>query len=528
MHDRLGVMETEPRRQCSLQLDRLIIGMVLLLLIAGCATPLALAPQRTRVTLVADGKQERLETDATTVRALLQSAGVTIGELDRVSPPEVSALVDGATVTVIRVTQSTFVVTQTLPFEKQIVRDATVPAGESRLLQSGVPGFLEYHYRITLEDGVEAERALIQEKMVQEPRPEVKLIGTRAQVQNIRVTGTLAYLNNQDAWILRDSSFQRRRLTYFGDLDGRVFALSPDGQRLLFSRATTETEQLNELWVVRTTVASAEAVPLNLPDVLWADWAPSGEAIAWSTAEVLEQAPGWRGNNDLWQGPLSEQEILGSRRQLIEPEAGSGYGWWGTRYVWSHDGSTLAYSRPDSIGVVNARNGERTVLFTFPAFRTFSSWAWNPDVKWTHDGDFLLSVIHVASGDNPEESPVFNLAIIEQTGAYSATLALEVGMWAVPQASPEGDHLLFGRAIMPYESATSRYTLHLIDRDGSNQRLLYGGESGNGLALPVWTWSPDGTTVAFIEFGDIYVLEQGEAVAERVTDEGDVSQIRWR
>jgi resuscitation-promoting factor RpfB len=503
-------------------------GLLCLFLIAGCATPHALAPQRMRITLIADGKQERMETDAKTVGGLLQAAGMSIGELDRVSPPEVSALVDGTTVTVIRVTEVTYVVTQTLPFEKQIVRDATVPSGESRLLQSGLPGLLEYHYRITLEDGEEAERALIQERMAQEPRPEVRLVGTRAQVQNIRIAGTLAYLSNQDAWILRDSSFQRRRLTYMGDLDGRVFALSPDGQRLLFTRVATETERLNELWMVGTTLAAEDAVALDVPDILWADWAPDGETIAWSTAEVVEHSPGWRGNNDLWQATVTAQGTLASRRRLVEAEAGGGYGWWGTRYLWSPDGTALAYSRPDRVGVVNARNGERTTLLTFPAFRTFSSWAWHPDLAWTPDSNFVLSVVHAAGGDKPEESPVFNLAIVERTGAYSATLALEVGMWAVPQASPEGEVLLFGRAVVPYQSATSRYSLHLIDRDGSDQRLLYRGESDNGLPLPAWTWSPDGKAVAFIEFGDIFVLTLGETIPEMLTDEGDVSQMRWR
>jgi resuscitation-promoting factor RpfB len=526
MHITLRRAGSEPARR--LRTTIAAAGLVLLLCVAGCATPPALGPQRTRVTLVADGKQERMETDATTVRGFLQAAGVILGELDRVSPPEVSALADGATVTVVRVIHTSYVVTQTIPFEKQLVRDASVPSGQNRLLQSGLSGLLEYHYRITLEDGVEAGRVLIQEKMVQQPRPEVRLIGTGVQVQNVPIEGTLAYLSNQDAWILRDSSFQRRRLTYFGDLDGRVFALSPDGQRLLFSRATTETQQLNELWMIRTALPATEAVSLGLEDVLWADWAPNGESMAWSTAEAVEQSPGWRGNNDLWQAPVSNQDVLGTRRRLIEPEAGGGYGWWGTRYAWSPDGTELAFSRPDRAGVVNARDGKSTTLLTFPAFRTFSNWAWHPDLAWTHDSNFLLSVIHPAIGEKPEESPVFNLAAIERTGAFSATLALEVGMWSVPLPSPEGDLILFGRAIVPYQSATSRYTLHLIDRDGSNQRLLYAGESGNGLQLPQWTWSPDGTAVAFIEFGDVYVLERGEPLPVLLTDEGNVSQIRWR
>lgn len=504
------------------------LTLALWLLAVACTTPPALAPSRTRITLVADGQQQRIETDAVTVRQLLNEAGITIGELDRVSPPETSALVDGLTVSVVRVTQTTFVVTQTIPFEKQIVRDATVPNGESRLLQSGQPGLLEYHYRITYEDGQEVGRALVKETTVQAPAPEVRLVGTRAQVENREIEGALAYLSHQDAWVIRESTFQRRRLTFSGDLDGRAFALSPDGQWLLFSTATTDTEQLNELWMITTNLTTATPVPLDVSDVLWAGWAPDGDAIAWSTAEIVAQAPGWRGNNDLWQATVTTRQTLTARRQIIEPEPGGGYGWWGTRYVWAPDGTSLAYGRPDGVGVVERRSGEQASLLRFPALRTFSSWAWNPLPAWTPDGSFLVSIVHTPSGDNPEESPVFNLVAIESSGAYSATLAPEVGMWSAPQPSPAGNAILFGRAIIPYQSAISHYTLHLIDIDGSGQRMLYSGESGDGLELPEWIWAPSGTAVAFVEFGDVYMLSLGDTVPVILTDEGDVSQICWR
>ncbi|MCU0520073.1 MAG: G5 domain-containing protein [Anaerolineae bacterium] len=289
---------------------------------SACAAPPALPSPHYRITLVADGVQQVIETEtASTVQGLLTEAGIELGELDRVQPPEVAALADMMTVRVTRVEVQTHVLTQTVPFGRQVVRDAAVPEGENRLLQVGQAGLLERYYRVTIEDHVERERVLAREVLVQSPQPEIRLIGARPQPENVVITGTLAYLANQDAWVIRESSFQRRRTTALGDLDGRVFSLSPDAQVLLFSRTVTESEHINELWLVRTTEASPNPVPLNVRDVLWADWLPvrqpAGRSIAWTTAEVADPAPGWRGLNDLWVATVTDRSTLTARRQVL-------------------------------------------------------------------------------------------------------------------------------------------------------------------------------------------------------------------
>jgi hypothetical protein len=188
----------------------------------------------------------------------------------------------------------------------------------------------------------------------------------------------------------------------------------------------------------------------------------------------------------------------------------------------------LAFSRPESLGVVDLGNRERVVLMRFPAFRSYSSWSWNPDVTWSPDGNFTGAVAHIPAGEDPEESPIFNLLSLEADGAYSGTLAVEVGMWSSPRFAPGGDQILFGRAVVPYQSANSHYTLHLIDRDGSNQRTLYAPDDGTGLEVPVWDWSPGGQTIAFIRFGDIYLLPVEAEDMQPITDEGNVTHISWR
>jgi len=504
------------------------------LLISACATPPALPTTRHQVNLVADGHEQTVQTGATTVRALLDEHNIVLNGLDRVEPPEVTAVRDQMTVRVTRVEQQTYVMTQTVPFERQTVRDIAVPTGENRLLQAGQPGLIEREYRVTYENHVETERILLKEHLVQPPQAEIRLIGARPQLENVTITGTLAYLANQDAWVIRESSFQRRRLTSLGDLDGRVFSLSPDSQLLLFTRSVTQSEHLNELWLVSTTEATPNPVPLNLADVLWADWRPpgqpGGQLVAWSSAEVVEQAPGWRGNNDLWTATLTDKNTLTARKQVLEPTSGGGYGWWGTRYAWSPDGATLALSHPDGVGLVDVRGATVTPLLSFAPFRTFSSWAWNPSLSWSPDGELLSTVIHVGStvAETGEESPVFDLAIISPAGTVSGTLATEVGMWATPRFSPDGGRLLYGRATVPYQSATSTYELEVIDRDGSNRATIDMPQPHAGLDLPEWVWSPDGNQIAYIEFGDISVLDLSTGTTRTLTNEGGAAALRWQ
>ncbi|MBN2002920.1 MAG: G5 domain-containing protein [Anaerolineae bacterium] len=501
------------------------------MLTAACSTlPLA----RLQVTVKADGQSQNLETEALTVRDILSEAGITLGDLDYVTPPETTRLTQGLLVTVIRVEEHTETYTETLPFGRQVVRDANIAAGDSRLLQSGQAGVMERVYRITLEDGKEVERMLVRETVTQPPRDETLLVGTKQQVQTAYITGTLAYVSQQDAWIIRDNNRLRRRLTSWGDLDGRVFTLSPDGDRLLFTRAVTESEHINELWVIRTGEADPNPLPLSLNDILWADWAPDSTLknarIAWTTAEPIERAPGWRGRNDLWIGTLTERNILNSRGELLEAEAGGGYGWWGTRYVWDPQGKKLAFSRPESVGVITLNPTKRKTLLMFPAYRTYSSWAWNPAPAWDPEGDFIAATIHspTADGKDPEESPVFDLWLIEATGAYSAEIASEVGMWATPSFSHDGNALLFGRATVPYQSDNSTHRLCLIDRDGSDARCVYPPGEAPGIEAPSWQWGPDDRSLAFIQYGDIYLFTLADETAQPFTDEGTVTLLTWR
>jgi len=517
--------------------------LLLLLALTACVPDSAGVPS---VALVVDGDTRTLATEALTVRDLLAEADVALDEDDRVVPAESTFVEDGMTVRVIRVEVRTEVEQREIPFERRTVRDASIPADETRLLEPGAAGTEELTYRITAEDGVEVNRLLVRRVVVQEPRTEVILVGAQAELKPVPITGTVAYIANHNAWVMQTSSPNRRRLTHTGDLDGRVFALSPEGSHLLFTRVPTsgssvenETAPLNTLWIIETAAADAEPVQVDVQDVLWADWEPgcqvrpmgTGCRIAYATGAPAEGNPGWKAENDLWVArPRPDDGRLIGQRRVVAPGGGGAYGWWGTTYAWSPDGLSLAYARADEVGVVQTRDGTQTPLAGFSPYRTYAPWVWAPTVSWSPEAAFVITTLHgsAPAGEAPEDSPVFDVWAIAANGRITAELVSEAGMWAAPAYAPEGDTVAFGQARTPYASQTSGYDLYVMDRDGSDRRPVFPPQEEIGLEYPEFAWGPGGDRLVVVYQGNLAIISVASGEVHPLTDEGGVTAVRWR
>ena len=529
-----------------LPLKLTLLGLIGLLVLAGCQTPVQKTAAPPRVKLIVEGQERHFETRVETVGQLLAEAQVTLGELDRIEPAEYTAITDGMEIVLVRVRHEMLTEERVIPYEKQIVYDTSVLPEEGRIIQAGQNGLEQLIYRIVYEDGVEVERIQVRRVTVQASQPETVLVGVRDTFTPTPITGTLAYLaGNQEmgynGWVMRGSSGSQRRLTFDGALDTRVFTLSPDGAHLLYTRRTSETvanEQLNSLWLLDTTVAEAEPVDLGLADVLWAGWAPDGASIAYSTGQVAVAAPGWQANNDLWVVELNSRLQPVRQRQIARAEAGGAYGWWGTHYAWSPNGRTLAYAQADSIGLIRLRDGQRTELRRFAPFRTYSQWVWVPAPSWSPDSRFLASVIHGPSmtGESSEDSSVFDVWVFDTEGTLAVKQVNQAGMWATPTWSPaqagseietNRSWIAFGRAKSPYESATSAYDLYVMDRDGSNQRRIYPSEGDQGLQAPQLAWSPTGQQLVMVHQNDLFMIDLARDLIRRLTVDGNVQFPVW-
>jgi resuscitation-promoting factor RpfB len=508
-------------------------------LLATCASPQVRAPDVT-VSLIADSERRDLRiAPGTTVANVLAQAGITLGALDRVTPPLYSLLADGTTIRVIRVKESFEVQQVTIPFERRIVRNEALPPDETRLVQAGQNGTQEITYRILSEDGVETSRTPLRTTILKDSIPEILMIGATASFHAVALRGSLVYVDSGNAWILSRDSSNRYPLAASGDLDSRIFSLSPDGQWLLFSR--NQEGQINALYVVAV-LGGDPPFPLAVSNVVhFAGWSPTDKrTIAYSTVQPISAAPGWQALNDLRMISFDEKKNPSAEQTLLAPHSEGSYSWWGMEFAWAPDGSRLAYSRPDEIGWISKTGGLLHPLLAITPFRTLADWVWLPPIYWSSDGAFLFTVRHgeMAAAESPEESPVFDLIAVPADGSTPILLSERAGMFAFPVPGPlqnlsyeQGYNVAFLQAVRPLESDRSKYRLMMADRDGSNLRALFPPEGGTGLS-PQDTgevkWSPDGSQIALIYEGNLWIVDVATGQGSQLTGDGQVTAVDWR
>ncbi len=496
---------------------------VLVLFLMACLT------RPIPVTVVADGQQRMLYLRAATVREALDQAGISLGDLDRVSPPETARIVPGMVITVTRITQTLEIQEIPIPFPRQVLKDARLAPGETRLIRRGEPGMEHVTIRVTWADGRPIERQEIHRERIRDPVPEIVAISLQGEVTSMPISGTLVFLAHRDAWRIAGESPRILPLTRLGDLDGRIFALSPDGQLLLFSRAplTSTRTVLNTVWGIDLRVEPLRPQPVGLENVLWLEWSPQGDRIAFATGEPSPGPPGWRAHNDLWIGRWVNGRI--EARRVLTPTAGGPYGWWGMTWTWSPDGRRLAFGRTDGVGVLDLETLKATMWLTFPVYETWSAWAWVPALAWSPDGRHLAALVHgpPRSGEPPEQSTRFDLWILAVDEGWARPLIEDVGLWAGILWSPQG--LFFGQARQPEAGDASRYDLYWADHDGSDRRRLFPpeGEMGFG-GQPDMRWSPDGQGLLVRYQGDLYFIAIPSGQVYRLTAQGDIAAMAWR
>jgi hypothetical protein len=90
------------------------------------------------------------------------------------------------------------------------------------------------------------------------------------------------------------------------------------------------------------------------------------------------------------------------------------------------------------------------------------------------------------------------------------------------------------RADFPGESETSKYSLYLVDRDGSNEKTLLPQEDAISLDTQDVAWSPNvmetsgNYAIALIYNGNIWLIDSGTGVAQQITMDGLIERIDWR
>ncbi len=541
-----------------------LLGAGLAMAATACSlvnAPQPTAPGAVSLTIQADGNAQEFQlTPGLTVRDAIAHAGIAMGELDRLTPPPYTVIVNGMLIVITRVTESTDVEQLPLPYSSETVRNETLAEGERRLLQVGQAGVEEITYRTVFENGIQVSRGIVRRLTLSAPVPEIIMVGTQGSFTLVPISGTVAYLNGRNAWMMRGNSGQRLPLTVSGDLDGHVFQLSNDGRWLLFTREVTNSvNSFNSLWVVSTvpitptrTVTRTNPVAVRVPvtNVLSAEWSPvTPRLLAYTTADRIPRAPGWQANNNLWLTTFNQRsnsQLVFTSTRLLDSSSGGAYGWWGTGFAFAPDGATIAYARTDSIGLLAVdlftKQFTATVsaseLLQFTPYNTHSDWAWYPPMRWAPDGQVLYTITHGApiGLEAAEDSPAFDLTALLVPGAMQFKLIPRSGMFANPVPSPlrpglggeASFRVAFLQATDPNNSPFTTYRLGVMDRDGSNVRFVFPPEGQPGLsANQVVAWSPDGRLLAVIYDGNLWLLNPDTGLSQQLTGDGLATIPRW-
>jgi resuscitation-promoting factor RpfB len=130
------------------------------------------------VTISVDGTTNTATTGALNVGQFLQQNGVVLRPGDQLTPPAETPLADGLTVSVARSLTETAQADEPLPPPEVRQDDPSLPTGQARELQAGVPGVQRIAYEITRNDGQEVARSPISKVPIQPPVPKVIAVGT--------------------------------------------------------------------------------------------------------------------------------------------------------------------------------------------------------------------------------------------------------------------------------------------------------------------------------------------------------------
>ncbi|MYT30969.1 resuscitation-promoting factor [Streptomyces sp. MspMP-M5] len=153
---------------------------------------LAVRTERALV-FVADGREYHIRTNAATVREALAEAGLALRDHDTTSVPPDSFPREGQTVSVLRISGTTEVREETVPFRTVKRPDPNLTVGTEAVVRPGVPGVRRVTYRLETVNGVRRKPRKIAVETVRRPRPQIVHVGTRALPTSVRGADQLAW-----------------------------------------------------------------------------------------------------------------------------------------------------------------------------------------------------------------------------------------------------------------------------------------------------------------------------------------------
>ncbi len=521
-------------------------SLIFLIIFLASCSPQQQPVAEIEIMVKADGEELQISVPigSNAVKAL-ELASMPLGLLDRTEPDAFTPLSNGDTVSVIRVSEEFETEQSLVGFGRRILQNESLPVGEKRLIQAGINGLEEITFRLVYEEGNLISRTQVNSQIVDVAIDEIVMLGIEAPSSSLNITGRLAFLSAGNAWLMEENTGLRRLLVASGDLDGRIFSISPDGNWLLYTRKAISPDSINALWAVNLNQGNDIEIDLETHNIVhYADWKPSEKAtITFSTVEPSLNPPGWQANNDLQSVQINLEDKSALRLTLLSSRNDTTFSWWGSDYAWSPDGDYLAYANPESVGLVNIVTDQLNTALDLTVFQTESDWAWMPTVSWNPDSSQLYTVQHSEQLglENQELSPFFDVVSIDPFDRRKVIIAQNAGMFANPATSPrfetiEGDlsyKVAYLQALNPSQSDITEYQLVVSDANGENGVALFPLGLPNGLVPQRIIWSPlpqdadASLSIAIIFENNLWIVDVANGNAKQITGDGLVNSVAW-
>lgn len=133
----------------------------------------------TAFTLNLYGKVTTAYSQEKTVGAMLAKKKIRLGKDDSLSVAESAPITAGMTVAIWRNGVQTATVEEPIAFPVRQIQDADQPAGYSKVQTAGMNGRKNVTYEITMQNGKEVGRKVIQSVTVEEPKEQIEIIGAK-------------------------------------------------------------------------------------------------------------------------------------------------------------------------------------------------------------------------------------------------------------------------------------------------------------------------------------------------------------
>ncbi len=497
-----------------------------LCLVAAVALVPACSSNDNGVCIEVDGRTDCVNSKASLAYEALREAGIELGPLDRVEPDYWAPVTPGLKIRVVRVQHRQETQERPVPFERRLVKTLSLEPGVSKVLQPGAAGVEAVSYLVVLEDGVEVRREQSRTEVTALPQDEVVAVGMAKPGPSLAFGGTVVYLAQGNAWVLRGDMAAERALTTSGDLDGRVFELSPDGRTLVFTRRATEPpERLNDLYAVSTEMVDPQPEDLGVSGVLRARWSPAGDRLAYSRAEGTAGSPGWRAFGDLWLLEWGENPTS----QLVREEScSSPYCWWGPELCWAEAGDRVYLSDAAGVYEVSVVDGAERKVASFPPVATGGGWAWVPELSLVPGRALAALAWPAAEASEVRLDTDFDLVLLDLGDGSRVRLADGAGMWSRPDYGKREDGttlVAYAVADVALGSSDSPYSLWVVDGDGSEPRRAFPRDD-TGTVLYETAWAAGGYVLVAAEPGLYLVQAEGDRVTPLL--EGvPVERVQW-